>query len=83
MPIISETLGLTEEEQKEHKARFYHDLSLSALFIYTGNDQWDLKERQPIEMWDKDASFFIDPEELKQLKAQRQKEKLAAKKAAE
>ncbi|XMB86245.1 DNA-directed RNA polymerase subunit delta [Mycoplasmatota bacterium WC44] len=80
---VSETLGLTDEEKESSKARFYNDLSLSALFIYTGNDEWDLKERQPIELWDKDASYFIDPEELKALKAERQKEKLALKKAEE
>ena len=81
---VSETLGFSDEDMQENIARFYNDLSLSALFIYTGSNEWDLKERQPIELWDKDASHFIDPDEIKEKKSIRQKEKvLAAKKEEE
>lgn len=78
---VSSELGFTEEEAKENIARFYNDLSLSALFVYTGDNNWDLKERQPADMWDKDASFFIDPEELKARKAQRLAERQAEREA--
>ncbi len=76
-------LSLTEEDAQARVARFYNDLSLSGVFIYTGDNEWDLKERQSVEMWDKDASFFIDPDELKARKAQRAAEKAELKKAIE
>ncbi|QVK21218.1 DNA-directed RNA polymerase subunit delta [Mycoplasmatota bacterium] len=80
---VSETLGFSDKDMEKNISRFYNDLSLSALFIYTGSNEWDLKERQPIELWDKDASYFIDPEEIKEKKSIRQKEKLLAAKKEE
>ena len=68
---VAEELQFSEAQKTDNVARFYSDLSLSAYFIYTGDNNWDLKERQPTDMWDKDASFFIDPEELKARKAER------------
>lgn len=68
---VAEELQFSESQKTENVARFYSDLSLSAYFVYTGDNNWDLKERQPTDMWDKDASFFIDPEELKARKAER------------
>jgi len=68
---VVEELGFNESQKEHNIARFYSDLSLSAFFVYTGDNNWDLKERQPTDMWDKDASFFIDPEELKARKAER------------
>ena len=72
-----EELKLTEEEAALRVANFYNDLSLSGVFVYTGDNEWDLQDRQSVDLWDKDASFFIDPEELKIRKAQRQAEKAA------
>jgi DNA-directed RNA polymerase subunit delta len=68
---VVEELGFNDAQKEQNIARFYSDLSLSAVFVYTGDNNWDLKERQPTDMWDKDASFFIDPEELKARKAER------------
>jgi DNA-directed RNA polymerase subunit delta len=68
---VVEELGFNDTQKEHNIARFYSDLSLSAFFVYTGDNNWDLKERQPTDMWDKDASFFIDPEELKARKAER------------
>ena len=68
---VGEELGFDDAQKEQNIARFYSDLSLSAYFVYTGDNNWDLKERQPTDMWDKDASFFIDPEELKARKAER------------
>jgi DNA-directed RNA polymerase subunit delta len=68
---VGEELGFSDAQKEQNIARFYSDLSLSAYFVYTGDNNWDLKERQPTDMWDKDASFFIDPEELKARKAER------------
>ena len=80
---VSTTLGFSDEEKEQNIARFYTDLSLSATFIYTGENEWDLKDRRPIELWDKDASYFIDPEEIKKKKTERAKERLAALKKEE
>lgn len=80
---VSTELEFSEEVKTENLSKFYSDLSLSALFIYTGDNNWDLKERQPVDMWDKDASFFIDPEELKARKAERQAERAALRKEQE
>lgn len=74
---VVEELKLTEQEAELKIADFYNDLSLSGVFVYTGDNEWDLKDRQPVDLVDKDASFFIDPEELKVRKAQRQAEKAA------
>jgi DNA-directed RNA polymerase subunit delta len=74
---VVEELKLSEEEAGLRVANFYNDLSLSGVFVYTGDNEWDLKDRQSVDLWDKDASFFIDPEELKARKAQRQAEKAA------
>jgi DNA-directed RNA polymerase subunit delta len=68
---VVEELSFNDAQKEQNIARFYSDLSLSAVFVYTGDNNWDLKERQPTDMWDKDASFFIDPEELKARKAER------------
>jgi len=39
-------------------AGFYADLTVSAKFVYTGENMWDLKSNQKIELWEKDGSFF-------------------------
>jgi DNA-directed RNA polymerase subunit delta len=39
-------------------SRFYADLTVSAKFVYTGENMWDLKVNQKIELWEKDGSFF-------------------------
>lgn len=80
--VVAE-LGLSEEESEKRFADFYNDLSLSGIFVYTGDNEWDLKERQSVDLWEKDASFFIDPEELKARKAERQAEKARLKAAIE
>lgn len=80
--VVTE-LSLSEEEAERRVGMFYNDLSLSGVFIYTGDNEWDLKERQSVDMWDKDASFFIDPDELKVRKAQRAAEKAALRETIE
>jgi len=75
---VAKTLGFDDSKKENNKARFYSDLSLTGVFVFTGDGHWDLKERQPIELWDKDASFFIDPEEIKKKKTERAKERLLA-----
>ena len=38
-------------------AQLYIDMTLSANFVYCGNEEWDLKENN-LELWDKDGSYF-------------------------
>ena len=47
-------------------SRFYLDLTLSGLFVYVGNNEWDLKERN-LEFWDKDGFYFISEEVIEDL----------------
>jgi len=42
----------------EEMTQLYVDITTSAKFVYCGDDEWDLKERQSVELWDKDGSFF-------------------------
>ena len=39
-------------------AQLYIDITTSAKFVYCGEDTWDLKERQSLELWDRDGSYF-------------------------
>jgi DNA-directed RNA polymerase subunit delta len=43
---------------------FYADLTVSAKFVYTGENMWDLKSNQKIELWEKDGSFFKEYTEI-------------------
>ena len=43
---------------------FYADLTVSAKFVYTGENKWDLKANQKIELWEKDGSFFKEYTEI-------------------
>lgn len=49
--------GYTPEEVAEYTPQFLLDFMKSGNFIYCGNDCWDLKERQPIAMLDKDGDY--------------------------
>ena len=40
--------------------RFYSELVSSAKFVYTGENTWDLKNHQKIQLWDKDGSYYND-----------------------
>ncbi len=60
---VCEKLGFTESQKDQQICRFYNDLSLSSIFVYIGDNTWDLKERQTVQIWEKES--FIDPKELK------------------
>lgn len=49
---------ITEEMKNELISQVYADFILSAKFVYVGDDQWDLKSRQSIDLWDKDGAFY-------------------------
>ena len=62
---IFERKGMEQDEQAV--AQFEVDFMLSGLFIYCGEDKdqnqlWDLKERQPSSLLDKDGGFIDEYE---------------------
>lgn len=54
---VLEMKGITDEDG-DHAAQLYIDITTSSLFVYMGNDEWDLKSRQSLDEWDKDGSAF-------------------------
>ncbi len=57
--IIAKVLELKNIDDNGDKAtQLYVDITTSADFVYMGENMWDLKDRQSLEEWDKDASAF-------------------------
>lgn len=52
--------GISESDENyiDLKAQLYTDMITSARFVYCGEDTWNLKENESLDLWDKDASFF-------------------------
>lgn len=44
--------------------RFYSELVSSAKFVYAGDNTWDLKANQKIDLWDKDGSYYNEYKEV-------------------
>ena len=63
--LIKETLNRkgVSDEDGTLAAKLYTDISISSKFVYMGDDLWDLKSRQSLDMFDKDGSSFINPDE--------------------
>ena len=55
-----------DPENIDEVNQLYLDLTLSGLFVYVGNNEWDLKDRN-LEFWDKDGFYFISEEVIKDL----------------
>jgi len=55
---LSDSKEMTDEEKAAVISQFYSDFIVSAKFIYMGDDLWDLKYRQSIDMWDKDGAYY-------------------------
>ncbi|MCF7926539.1 MAG: DNA-directed RNA polymerase subunit delta [Candidatus Izimaplasma sp.] len=72
---IIKTLDIDSSE--ELMTTFYTNLTTSAKFLYAGDNEWDLKENQKIELWDKDGSHY---EEYNEVKVPKKGEPKAAKK---
>ncbi len=43
--------------------QLYMDITQSAKFVFCGEDQWDLKERN-LELWDKDGFAFVQADDI-------------------
>jgi DNA-directed RNA polymerase subunit delta len=67
--IVAKEKGLSEEDKGVYITHFYSDITISGRFVYTGDNTWDLKTKQKIELWEKDGSFYneyTDVEDLQQ-----------------
>jgi len=71
-PISIQTLLRKVAEIKEVElddvdrlTQLYMDITQSAKFVYCGEEQWDLKERN-LELWDKDGYAFVQAEEIEE-----------------
>jgi DNA-directed RNA polymerase subunit delta len=54
-----------DPEDIDRITQLYMDITQSAKFVYCGDDQWDLKERN-LELWDKDGYAFVQAEEIEE-----------------
>lgn len=69
---IALDLGVSEEDKLDLVTKFYTDLTTSAKFVYVGDNKWNLKANEKIELWEKDGSFYKEytvvelPDEYKQ-----------------
>lgn len=55
---ISLDFGIEEDEKDNLVSKFYTDLTTSAKFVYVGDNKWNLKANEKIELWEKDGSFY-------------------------
>ena len=62
--LVATEKGLSNPEKAAYISQFYSDLTTSAKFSYVGENKWDLKENQKIELWEKDGSFYNEYTEV-------------------
>ena len=55
---------ITEDEKTDLITKFYTDLTTSAKFVYVGDNSWNLKANEKIELWEKDGSFYKEYNEV-------------------
>ena len=53
-----------EDTNNELATRLYLDITTSALFVYMGDEEWELKANRPIKEYDRDGSEFNSKEDL-------------------
>lgn len=58
--LIKEVLEMkgADDTNGELAAKLYIDITTSSKFVYMGNEEWDLKDRQSLDEWDKDGAAF-------------------------
>ncbi len=54
----------TPENLEQTLNNFYAEMTASAKFVYKGNNEWDLKHNQSIDLWDKDGSYYNEYTEV-------------------
>ncbi len=76
---VCEILNVSEEDYYQKAADLYTDMTTSAIFVYCGEETFDLKCRQEISLYEKDSSHFKEglsdtDEQLKELELRRQED---------
>ena len=61
--VISERGGKADEREGRLNA-FYADIVTSAKFVYMGENTWDLKRHQDVQLWEKDGSHYNEYREV-------------------
>ncbi len=64
--LLKQTLeakGLSDDDY-EHRTQLYLDITTSSKFVFMGDEEWDLKERQSLDIYDKDGSEFNTGESI-------------------
>lgn len=63
--LIKEALEMkgVDDPDGELATQLYIDITTSSKFVYMGNEEWDLKERQSLDEFDKDGSAFNSKDE--------------------
>lgn len=56
--LICAEKEISAEEKAEMISQVYADFITSAKFIYVGDDEWDIKGRRAIDLWDKDGAYY-------------------------
>lgn len=66
--IVKEVLEIKgiDSNDGDRMAQLYVDITISSKFVYCGKEKWDLKAKQPLELWDKDGSEFNDKEDFEE-----------------
>lgn len=62
--MVIEKRGDELEDVNELLNSFYADITSSAKFVYMGENTWDLKKHQKIELWEKDGSHYNEYSEV-------------------
>jgi len=69
--IVKEVMsikGLKQSQSQDIATQFLLDFMSSGFFVYCGDDTWDLKERQPTSVLDREVADFPDFEEDEEFK---------------
>jgi len=61
---VCERKNIKPEDKDDIVSQFYADITVSAKFVYTGDNMWDIKSNQKIELWEKDGSFYKEYTEV-------------------
>ncbi len=61
---VAELVELSDNEKGIAINKFYTDLTTSAKFVYIGDNVWNLKANEKIELWEKDGSFYKEYNEV-------------------
>ncbi len=75
--LVLNKKGVSSSVDSDVLNKFYSDITTSAKFIYMGNNTWDLKRHQKIELWEKDGSHYHEYKEVEDLDMEARLEKQA------